>query len=623
MASFDRYVSAQLHCHSSIEGPASIGAHCYEAKRAGVEVVWITDHDTRISLDIGGPFVDRFDFESPEIWSSVQRAKVGGQPNTVGVGWEVSHQDPGFDGGASLTKETCYRGSQSLRLEGKVNPDAPAHVPTTGSYAVSASHPAITPDAAVRLSHVATDQDDWQYLMLDFKADSKMHSRPLFSGACLGVAVRLDEATEQDAEAWLDLTLTEQPPDLKQGRLRYLLWGDPQKHELHPRRDEARYRVRPSPLKSPPGAWTRHEIDLRKDADAVALDGHHLGGPDNALIGIRLTLRVRNAGRIRLHVDDLTIAHEVAGNDLRTRQRALAHTLAEKHGVVCHVAQEISRAGQHKNAWGLGVPLLDYAATPAGFSHEQGVDWARKHGGVFSLNHPFNRYNRVELDDPQREKIIEEMIETYVGSGASGANTLEVGFPAGRHNFPLDYYFRLWDGLSRAGIVIAGSGSSDAHSARVGWQNGNNFATNIRADATDEDALLAGLRARDLYPADPIRFRSRLSFGDDAGHRMGEAVNVRDAEERAATIAFDRAKPEWALVWVLNGERQTPVHLREGSVSETLRFSTRADKPTWVRAEIWDPTCAPDGTPLERPESSPLKGRCIAFTNPIWYLPPR
>ena len=601
MPTFDRYISAQLHCHSSIEGPASIGAHCYEAQRAGLEVVWITDHDTRISLNIGGPFIDRFDFESPEIWSSVERLKQGGREGRIGVGWAVTHQDPGFAGGAALTKETCYRGTQSLRLEGAVDPKAPAHVPTTGPE---------------------TEADEWQYLMLDFRADSKMHSRPLFAGARLGIAVHLDEASEQDAEAWLDLTLTEQPPDLKQGRLRYFIWGDPATHQTHPRRDET-YSVRPLPLKSAPGAWTRHEIDPAKDAAGNGLDGHSLGGRDNALTGVRLTLRVRNFGRIRLHVDDLTIAHEVAGNDLRTRQRAIAHELAEKHGVVCHVAQEISWAGQHKNAWGIGVPLLDYAATPGGFSHAHGVEWARSHGGVFSLNHPFNRFNNAtDLDDLRRGEIVEEMIQTYVGSGASGANTLEVGFPAGRHNFPLDYYFRLWDGLSRAGIVIAGSGSSDAHSARVGWQKGNNFATHIRADSTDEEALLAGLRARDLYPADPIRFRSRLSYGDNAGHRMGEAVMVRGVEERVASLTLERAKPEWSLVWVLNGERQAPVPLGEGSVTETLRFSTRTDKPTWVRAEIWDPTCAPEGTPLERPAASPLEGRCVAFTNPIWYLPP-
>ncbi len=192
--------------------------------------------------------------------------------------------------------------------------------------------------------------------------------------------------------------------------------------------------------------------------------------------------------------------------------------------------------------------------------------WARRHGGVFSLNHPFSKYNRVDLDDPQREQVLEEMIRTYVASGASGADTLEVGFPAGRHNFALDYYLRLWDGLSRAGIVIAGSGSSDAHSARVGWQNGNNFATHIRADTTDEAALLTGLRARDIYPADPVRFRSKLSFTDDAGHRMGEVVAVRAAAEREVRLSLDRAQPSWHLVWVLNGERRPAVPLPEGAV---------------------------------------------------------
>ena len=237
-----------------------------------------------------------------------------------------------------------------------------------------------------------------------------MHSRPLFSGAKLGLAVRLDDATTHDAEAWLDLTLTEQPPDLKLSRLRYLLWGDPATHVLHPRRDELRNRVRPLPLRSAPGAWTRHEIDPARDADATALDGRPLGGRDNAMTGVRLTLRVRRAGRLLLHVDDLTIAHEVAGNALRARQRELAGALAARHGVVCHIAQEISRAGPHKNAWGSGVPLLDYASARGGFTHEQGVAWARQHGGVFSLNHPFSKYNRVDLDDPQREQILEELI---------------------------------------------------------------------------------------------------------------------------------------------------------------------------------------------------------------------
>lgn len=585
--SFPRYVGAQLHCHSSIEGPASIGAHCYEARRAGVEVVWLTDHDTRISLHIGGPFIDTFDFESPELATTVDRIRNGGKPGKIAVGWGETHRDPQYSGGAALSKETCYRGTQSLRLDG------------------------------------ATDADEWQYFMLDFAAASKAHSRPLFSGARVGLAARLEEASGAEAgnaEAWLDLTLSEQPPDLKQARLRYFLVGDPQAHEPHAERD-ATYRIRPIGLRAPRGDWKRFELDPGADADWRAPDGHALGGIDNAMVGVRLTVRVRRGGRVRLFVDDLTISHEAAWNDLHARQKALAKKQAERYGVVCHVAQEISWAGQHKNAWGDTVPLLDYPQKLGGFTHDEGVAWATKHGGVFSLNHPFNQYSKDELSDAQREEALAKRIEGYIETQASGAHTLEVGFPAGRHGFPLDYYLRLWDGLSRAAVIVAGSGSSDAHSARVGWQKGNNFATHIRADSTDQEALQVGLRARNIYPADPVRFGSRLAFADDAGHTMGEVVRVDGPQERTASLTLESAKPQWRLVWVVNGERQKPVKLGEGLVTATQPVPVSGKEPAWLRAEIWDPSYAVDGEKLERPVDDPLQGRCLAFTNPIWYLP--
>ena len=587
---FPRYVGAQLHCHSSIEGPASIGAHCYEAARAGVDVVWLTDHDTRISLSIGGPFIDKFDFESPELATTVDRIRNGGKPGKIAVGWGETHRDPEYAGGAALSKETCYRGTQSLRLDG------------------------------------ASDAAEWQYFMLDFAAASKAHSRPLFSGARVGLAARLDEMSAGDAaragdvEAWLDLTLSEQPPDLKQARLRYMLVGDPDAHEPHPQRD-ATYRIRALPLRAPRGDWKRYEVDPGSDADWTAPDGHALGGIDNAMVGMRLTVRVRRGGRVRLYVDDLTISHEVAWNELHARQKALARKQAERYGVICHVAQEISWAGQHKNAWGDTVPLLDYPQKLGGFTHDEGVAWATRHGGAFSLNHPFNQYSKDELDAAEKEEALAKRIEGYVKTRASGANTLEVGFPAGRHGFALDYYLRLWDGLSRAGVIVAGSGSSDAHSARVGWQKGNNFATHIRADSTDQEALLAGLRARNIYPADPVRFGSRLAFGDDAGHTMGETVRVDGPQERTVSLTLEDARPEWHLAWVVNGERQKLVKLNDGAVTQALLCSVSGAEPAWVRAEIWDPTYAVDGTAAEKPADDPLEGRCLAFTNPIWYLP--
>ena len=64
-------------------------------------------------------------------------------------------------------------------------------------------------------------------------------------------------------------------------------------------------------------------------------------------------------------------------------------------------------------------------------------------------------------------------------------------------------------------------------------------------------------------------------------------------------------------------------HLTGGLAERIRRFGTRADAPTLVRAEIWDPSHAPDGTALETPAANPLQGRCLALTNPIWYSPRR
>ena len=598
---FPRYISAQLHCHSSIEGPASIGAHCFEAARAGVEVVWLTDHDTRISLCIGGPFIDRFDFESPELTTTVERVASGGKFVQRTVGWHILRRDEHLtDARASLSRERCYTGTQSLCVE------------------------------------AASDEADeeWRSFVIEFKADSKIHSRPLLASPTVGAAVSLDAAEsvphaaagEATAEAWLDLVLSEQPPDLRQARLRYLLVSDAEGAGGSPD-DEDRYHTHVIPLAAAPNApasWTRHEIRPGDDAEAG-----WRGGVDNALVGLRLGLRLRRGGRLRLFLDDLTIAHRCAGNELHALQRSLARTLGERYGVTCHVAQEISQAGQHKNAWGSGVPLLDYATQPSGFTHEHGVDWAQRHGGVFSLNHPFSGYNRRELDEAAREKALAGMIETYVGTRASGANTLEVGFPSGRHGFDLDHYLRLWDGLSLAGVIITGSGSSDAHSARVGWQTGNNFATYILAGSTDEDALVAGLRSGNVYMADPIHFRSRLRFGDRAGHRMGQVVGHGSAsgpaervEQAEVEIALDRARPTWRLYWVVNGARRPGLALAEGTVAHTLLVPL--GEPAFVRAEVYDTSRTPAGPEVAEPDvedATAGMGRCVALTNPIWYVP--
>ncbi|MBI3972137.1 MAG: hypothetical protein HY332_12670 [Chloroflexi bacterium] len=600
---FPRYFGAQLHCHSSIEGPASIGAHCFEAKRAGVDVVWLTDHDTRIALCSGGPFIERFEFSAPELMTTVERLTPSGTAQRF-VGWNVLRRDEGLARAAlTLSREHAYAGEQSMCVAAAAGSENSAN--GAGQAAGAGKDTGEGSDA------------DWQYYVVEFKADAKLHGRPLLAGATVGIAVRLETAPSADAEAWVDLVLSEQPPDLRQARLRYLLTPSaaaPDSGQDHPPEEAGRYRTYTRARLTPAHEWVRHQLRPAGDAS-----GDGLGGADNALTGLRVGVRLRCGAHLRLYVGELTITHEYAGDALHARQRALARELGEQHGVVCHVAQEISMAGQHKNAWGSRLPLLDYAARPSGFTHEHAIAWVRQHCVPFSLNHPFSKYNRVEMDDAARERALTQLIETYTATRASGANSLEVGFPAGRHGFDLDHYLRLWDALVAQGIYILGTGSSDAHSARVGWQNGNNFATYIRADTPDEDSLLAGLRCGDVYVADPVRFRSRLSFSDRAGHHMGQVVALDGNQEPGAqevVLALDRARPRWELCWVVDGVRHSPIPLPEGTSQHRLRLDT--SRSTFVRAEIWDRSVDASGIEAARSNGS-VTGRCIALTNPICY----
>jgi hypothetical protein len=198
-----------------------MGAHCYEARRAGVEVVWLTDHDTRIALCIGGPFVDRFDFEAPDLTTTVERAAAGGRTVRRNVGWSVARRDAELaHPAATLSRERCYAGTQSLCLE------------AAGGEAGEGDE--------------GDEEDAWRYLVVEFRADSKLHSRPLLAEPAIGLAVYPDHFQGQ-AEAWLDLVLSEQPPDLRQSRLRYGIWGAPGHEPEETRRATAPARCRSAP----------------------------------------------------------------------------------------------------------------------------------------------------------------------------------------------------------------------------------------------------------------------------------------------------------------------------------------------------------------------------------------
>ena len=622
MTTFDRYIGAQLHCHSSIEGPASIGAHCYEAHRAGVEVVWLTDHDTRIALCLGGPFITEFDFEAPALLTAVQRTATGGGTVMRSVGWSIRRSDPRLDPVTlSLTGETAYSGTQSMCL-------AAVAGATTGVATVSDPGSRGGGGGAAGAGDDPSGSDeDWQEVVAEFKADAKLHTRPLLADVTLGLAVRLEGDVGPDAEAWIDVVLSEQPPDLRLARLRYRLdptpatGGGPATERE--RRDQTRYRTCRLVRDVPHGRWVH--LTLRPEADAEVAG---LGGADNALTGLRIGLRLRRRAQLRFFVDDLTIAHEHAGDALHARQRALAGELGRQNGVVCHVAQEISQAGQHKNTW--ARPCRCWTTPRIRGASARRTAWPGHAGtarpSVSTIpSCPISTTTSIRRGASGRWPSCSNATHAH---RAWGADTLEVGFPIGRYGFDLDLHLRLWDGLTARGVFLVGSGSSDAHSARVGWQAGNNFATYIRATATDEASLIRGLRSGDVYLADPVRFRSRLSVQDHAGRRMGAIVGDDATAEREVVLNVEDGQPDWYLCWVVDGVRREPLPIPTGRWQHIQRLArpARNGRPptvSCVRAEIWEglpSNTAPAITTAATATDTATPARCIALTNPICYV---
>jgi hypothetical protein len=90
-------------------------------------------------------------------------------------------------------------------------------------------------------------------------------------------------------------------------------------------------------------------------------------------------------------------------------------------------------------------------------------------------------------------------------------------------------------------------------------------------------------------------------------------------QEIEVEIALARARPTWYLFWVVNGTRGPAITLGEGAVRQGL--TVPLGEPAFVRAEIWDRGRTADGAEAEPGTAGP--GRCIALTNPIWYVPRR
>lgn len=533
-----KYFSAHLHLHSSFESAASMEGHCFQAKNIGVDVVWLTDHGGRICWKWDEAFW-KDDFERKQLC-------VAGKKRYTG--WRVEGLDDGLVGEAEPTKDFSFSGKQSMRIWSRSN----------------------------------HEKAEWESMRVDFSTDGKKHQRSLITGISFSLALRPERGFGENGRLRIRVELSQQPPNMVPETMTYVLGASGEDDGLISLGD---INV---------GEWNLLSVDLTKDSRE-----HAKGGIDNVFGGLSLFLDSRRGELIELYVDDFQLEQAYNCQSAHDRQKQFAADLSARYGVPVHVGIEMSIAGKHQNIYGSWISILDRNLKPEGYSRDEALAHIKSQGGAISLNHPFSKWKRQDLTDKQREQIVQNVLESCKENRCYNADLLEVGFPEGRHGFTLQQYLRLWDGLSSAGVVIGGIGTSDAHNNRSGWESGNNFANWIRSETTNEVDLICGLLSGDVYMGDPTVFRGELEFVTTEGYRMGQIVVGED--ELEVQFYMNGCRPGWKVRWIQNGTQKKAFDV----VNEDswLQGVVNSRDFGFTRFEVYNPS-----------------GRCILLTNPIYFV---
>jgi len=464
------------------------------------------------------------------------------------MGWRASILDDDVVGGAEIVEGVSFSGNRSMRIWIKSNPA----------------------------------RQEWGALQVDFFTEGKRHQRSLLMDVSLSLAIRPERGFGENGRLRINIKLSQQPPSFTEERLVYVL-GEGDDKAINLRSLET-------------GKWNIIRINLTEDALKYAR-----GGADNVFGDFTLLLESRRGEYVELFIDDFQIHQVYECQSALNRQKELARVLSYQYGLPVYVGIEFSMAGPHMTALGSWIPILDYNERE--YSITDVVSHVKSHGGVISINHPFSKWKRQKLSEADRENVVRHVFNNFKNNRCYGVDLIEVGFPEGRHGFPLKDYLKLWDLLSCEGIVITGIGVSDAHNNEVGWDSGNNFVNWIRSEANEEKSLISGLQAGDVYMSDPTLFRGSLEFVTTEGHRMGQIIIGEEFPE--ILLRINGCKPGWKLRWIINGIEEKTLEISDEKLEFYGEIRSRREF-NFTRFEVYDEN-----------------GRCVLLTNPIYFAKKR
>ncbi len=571
--------SVQLHVHGSFsEGLASIESQSHEAADVGLDALWWSDHDWRLTTY---HTLSHFGFED----EPVEQDRAGdwilaGERFTPGFrpGFREATRRRTTSGFTEWTSERAFRGERSYQLSSAwLGPEYRDYVAV-----LAAPRPGLR--------------------------------RPLAADLTLHAAIWPD-GVEQDALFWIEVKLSEHAPredewiELEQHVLRYV-FGSP---ALAPYREYAVYWI---PMEHESGAWNELALSISRDA-AEGFPFTDAAGLDDSLTSIAVGLQTRNGAAATVFVDEFRVEQARRGPELFARQREVIDTVASDYPDLRQLqGVEVSYLHPHLNEFSVGTELLDYdaLARESGMLDEAGrveeselapffarrvVELAHARGGLVSFNHFLGTDPEGREPTRKREALLQELLEHRL----FGADLLEVGY-RDRAGHSLRDHLWTWDQLALlGGLRPVGVGVSDHHGGPLRWRTmANNFVSWILAPAPEKADLIEGLRAGRVWFGDITRFDGTMELATDGGALMGQEV-VTDRGAISIDVAVEGLEVDDRVILVESGALTQFIDVEGPSYRGTFALELPGAPASLVRVEC----IARDGTAL-------------AFSNPIHFL---
>jgi hypothetical protein len=347
--------------------------------------------------------------------------------------------------------------------------------------------------------------------------------------------------------------------------------------------------------------WQRLRLNLRADHAALWPDTI---ADDASLWRLRLGVRARQGATAKVYFDRLRFVRKrTFGADGMARLEDVVAQYRDRYPhITQYAASEISLV-MHLNAFGGDNKLPTYdqdraTLDPSVTAQKTMVDWLHRHGATVSLNHPLQGTSGPK-------DLARRLVETH----GNGADVIEVGT-----DMTPSHLVNVFDIAARNAVFLTANGTTDDHKG-VDWLRGRRWVTRVWSPTKRRGDLCTALQAGRAWFYDPLHWNGLLDLQVNGTTRMGGVLFTKRARfdlmvratelPKQSTVAIVVGRCDLAGVDHLapdNQVRRVPAQRFAGG---RWRATIQRGDGVYVRASINNGA-----------------GRLIAFSNPIWVLPP-